>query len=163
MSTAADGRRARGRRSDNGPVLLSELVEQLMACLRKPPTDVLSAVFKDWPAVVGADVARHCRPVAVDANRLVVEADDPVWAGEVKWHSEAVLERIAGMSGKRRIGELVVRVGYHRPEAGARMGGGTRGAAPASPDTGAWHPDPDRSEPAEGGGPQRPVIRGCHP
>ena len=157
MTSADDGRLALGRGSDNGPVILSELLERLMIRLRKPPIDVLSAVFKNWSATVGADVARHCRPVAVDANRLVVEADDHIWAGELKWHSETVLERIADVSGNRRIDQLVVSVGYHRPE----VGGHPLRTAPFSVDTGVC--PLDRSGPDEDGGQQRLVAWGRCP
>ena len=114
MSGVTGGRAARSKGHDSGPVLLSELLERLMIHVKKPSTDVLSTVFKSWPTIVGADVARHCRPVSIDADCLVVEADDPIWAEEIGWHSEMVLQRIADMSKTRKLDELRVRVGYHR-------------------------------------------------
>ena len=105
-----------GRRGDDtGPVLLGEVLDQLMNWLKKPPADVLVTVFKRWDEVVGPDVAQHCRPVAVDANRLVVKADDPMWADELRWNSDVVLDRLAELSGAHRLEGLTVRVGPHTP------------------------------------------------
>ena len=107
---------------NRGPVPLSEMFDKLLKRLKKPPTDVLSAVFEQWESIVGPDVACHCRPVAVDANSLVVEADEPIWADELRWHSEAVLARIAEISDNHQLKKLTVRVGYHRSSVNGRTG-----------------------------------------
>ena len=96
-----------------GPVRLSEVLNQFMGWLKKPPADVLVVVFNKWEEVVGPDVARHCRPVAIDANQLVVQADDTMWADELRWNSEKILDRLVEVSGARRLEKLTVRVGYH--------------------------------------------------
>ena len=101
---------------------LSEVVPRLLTMLDKPTADVIVTAFSRWEEVVGADVARHCRPVAIDADRLVVAASDPMWADELRWNSQKVLDRLAEVSGGRRLGELVVRVEPH----GTR-GRGSRG------------------------------------
>ena len=119
-------RRTRTNDRDRGPVHLSEMFDGLLKRLKKPPTDVLGVVFNRWESVVGPDVARHCRPVAVDAKRLIVEADEPIWADQLKWQSETVLDRIAEKSGDRQLEELTVKVAYHRSAAGVRRSGERR-------------------------------------
>ena len=106
----------RSERSD--PVRVSEVLDRFMGWLKKPPVDVLVVVFNNWEDVVGPDVARHCRPVAIDANQLVVVADDPMWADELRWNSEKVLDRLVEISGARRLERLTVRVGYHSRDDG---------------------------------------------
>lgn len=98
---------------NDGPVLVSSYLDQLLKHLKKPPSGVLAVVFGSWEKIVGPELARHCRPVAVDSNSVIVETDEPVWADELKWHSKVLLERIEEMSGNNQLTELVVRVGYH--------------------------------------------------
>ena len=94
----------------DGPVELADALERVLGSLGAPPADLLSTVFHRWEEVVGADVARHCRPVAVEGDRLVVEASDPTWASEVRWLSERVLDRVNELSSTDRLASLTVRV-----------------------------------------------------
>ncbi len=94
----------------DGPVAASELLRRLLSTLEKPSPDIIISVFKRWEQVVGADIARHCRPVAIEGDRLIVAADDPMWASEFQWLSEMVLERLAEVSGGCRMEHLAVRV-----------------------------------------------------
>jgi predicted nucleic acid-binding Zn ribbon protein len=43
------------------------------------------ALFDAWPDVVGADVARHCRPVRLAGGVLTVEAVSPSWATQLTY------------------------------------------------------------------------------
>lgn len=94
----------------SGPKRVGEALERLLGTLEVPPTDVLTTVFARWEEVVGAEVARHCRPAAVEGDRLVVVATSPVWASEFQWLSEQVLDRINQLSGARLLQSLTVRV-----------------------------------------------------
>lgn len=92
------------------PVELADALERVLGSLGAPPTDLMTTVFQQWEVVVGADVARHCRPVAVDGDRLVVAASDPAWASELRWLSDRVLERINELSSTDRLKSITVRV-----------------------------------------------------
>ena len=92
------------------PMELAEAVERLLGSLDAPPADLLSTVFQRWEEVVGADVARHCRPVAVEGDRLVVAASDAMWASELQWLADTVLTRVNEMSATTRLRSLTVRV-----------------------------------------------------
>ncbi|MDE0268452.1 MAG: DUF721 domain-containing protein [Acidimicrobiaceae bacterium] len=98
---------------NDGPVLVSSYLDRMLEHLKKPSSGVLAVVFGSWETIVGPELARHCRPVAVDSNSVIVETDEPVWADELKWHSKVLLERIEEMSGNSQLTELVVRVGCH--------------------------------------------------
>lgn len=110
-----------GRRFDpfdrDGPAAASELLQRLLSTLEKPSPDIIISVFKRWEQVVGADIAKHCRPVAIEGDRLIVAADDPMWASELQWLSEMVLDRLAEVSGGRRMEHLAIRVapGHLKP------------------------------------------------
>ena len=95
---------------EEGPVPLGDALERLLGSLDAPPVDLLSTVFQRWEEVVGPEVARHCRPAAIEEGRLVVVASDATWASEVKWLASAVLDRINEMSTSGRLESLTVRV-----------------------------------------------------
>ncbi len=96
--------------SGGEPVQLADALGRLLGSLDVPPADLLSTVFQRWEEVVGADVARHCRPAAVEGDRLVVLASDSTWASEVQWLASEVLARINEMSCAGRLKSLIVRV-----------------------------------------------------
>ena len=96
--------------SSREPVQLSDALGRLLGSLNVPPADLLSTVFQRWEEVVGPDVARHCRPAAVEGDRLVVLASDSTWASEVQWLASEVLARINEMSSAGRLQSLIVRV-----------------------------------------------------
>ena len=96
--------------SNGEPVQLADALGRLLGSLDVPPADLLSTVFQRWEEVVGPDVARHCRPAAVEGDRLVVLASDSTWASEVQWLASEVLARINEMSSVGRLQSLIVRV-----------------------------------------------------
>ena len=96
--------------SGDDPIELADALERVLGSLDAPPPDLLSTVFARWEEVVGVDVARHCRPAAVEGDRLVVLASDSVWASEVQWLADRVLARINEMSSTQRLQSVTVRV-----------------------------------------------------
>jgi len=95
---------------EDAPVPLGDALERLLGSMDAPPADLLSTVFQRWEEVVGPEVARHCRPAAIEAERLVVLASDATWASEVQWLASDVLARINEMSTAGRLESLTVRV-----------------------------------------------------
>jgi predicted nucleic acid-binding Zn ribbon protein len=78
--------------------------------MRGPSVDVLEIVFNRWDDVVGAELARHSRPSAIDGDRLIVTADDPTWASEFRWLENEVIARLTEVTGTDRIAAVSVRV-----------------------------------------------------
>jgi predicted nucleic acid-binding Zn ribbon protein len=70
----------------------------------------LSGVLERWGEVVGPDIAAHARPVAVRDGTLVVEADDPTWASQLKWLGADLLRRLAEAAGEPVADHVEVRV-----------------------------------------------------
>lgn len=102
------------REPDRGPQRIGTSLDRLLGTLRAPTVDVLDAVFRRWDEIVGPDVARHSRPVAVAGDQLTVSAVDPTWASELRWLEREVLARCAEVAGTERISRLVVRVDRHK-------------------------------------------------
>ncbi|HLG68166.1 MAG TPA: DUF721 domain-containing protein [Acidimicrobiales bacterium] len=104
--------RARPRRppgSGSGPHRLGESIGEVVDGLGGPAAAASLAVFRRWEEVVGPDVAAHVRPVRVTGTALVVAADHPAWATQVRVLAGALLARIEqlGVSAPDRI-EVVV-------------------------------------------------------
>ena len=71
---------------------------------------VLQVVFGRWADVVGPDVAAHARPVSLKEGALVVVADDPTWASQLRWLGADLLARLAEAAGEPVADRLDVRV-----------------------------------------------------
>jgi len=97
-------------RGERGPQRISHSLDRLLGTMKAPSVDVLSAVFGRWSEIVGTDLADHTRPAAIDGERLVVVADDPVWASEFRWLEKELIARVETVSGSDRIKGLTVRV-----------------------------------------------------
>lgn len=89
---------------------LGASIDKVMRHIKAPSPDVLSAVFGRWPEIVGEDMAAHARPSYIDGQTLVVNADDPTWASQIRWLESQMLEQIEKVSGSARIRAIKVRV-----------------------------------------------------
>ena len=61
--------------------------------------DVITAVFGAWSDIVGPAVAAHVRPSRIDDATLIVDADHPAWATQVRHLSAEILERVRDVCG----------------------------------------------------------------
>jgi hypothetical protein len=91
-------------------------------------------VARQWPAIVGSELAAHCRPrqlrfakpgEAID-GRLTLRVA-PGWALEVQHLEPLLLERINGFFGYRAVGRIVLQQG---PLPALRRPAGGRGQMP---------------------------------
>ncbi|MXW62254.1 MAG: DUF721 domain-containing protein [Acidimicrobiaceae bacterium] len=95
---------------DDEPKQLGWSVERLLHTMKAPSTDVLKAVFLQWPKIVGEDMAAHAQPSVIDGRTLVVIADDPTWASQLQWLESELIAKIAEVSGSDRVQTIKVRV-----------------------------------------------------
>jgi predicted nucleic acid-binding Zn ribbon protein len=73
--------------------------------------DVVGAVFGRWDEIVGPGVAAHVRPVRVEGTTLVVSADHPAWATQIRHLAPDILARLSEVCGAQNALErLDVRV-----------------------------------------------------
>jgi predicted nucleic acid-binding Zn ribbon protein len=121
-------RRRRRPGVDPGPRRLGEGIDDALARLGRPGAPApgagsLSAVFTRWEEIAGPALARHVRPVRLSGGVLVVAADHPAWATQVRSLGAGLLARVGEVSGQApdRL-EVTVRPGPQRPA--SRPGGG---------------------------------------
>ena len=81
------------------PVPIAASLDSMMKSLRGADRIQIGGVFGKWDDAVGATIAAHVRPVKLDRQVLLVEADDPTWATEVKFLGATIIERLHTVAG----------------------------------------------------------------
>ncbi|MGQ0744697.1 MAG: DciA family protein [Acidimicrobiales bacterium] len=87
------------------PRRVGESIEGVLAaCGVGAPTMV--AVAACWDDLVGPSLASHLRPVRMEGTRLVVAADHPSWATQVRVLEVALVARLGEAVGPGRVQSL---------------------------------------------------------
>lgn len=81
------------------PVPLSQSLDSVMRSLRGADRVQLGGLFGRWDEAVGEAVAAHVQPIKLDHGVLLVEADDPAWATQVKFLADTIVERLFDVAG----------------------------------------------------------------
>lgn len=92
-------RRDRRGRSGEGVVRIGDALGEVASHLGAGRADVVGAVFGRWDEIVGPAVAAHVRPVRVDGVTLVVSADHPAWATQLRHLAPDILARLRDVCG----------------------------------------------------------------
>ncbi|MFK8022878.1 MAG: DciA family protein [Ilumatobacter sp.] len=95
------------------PVPISRSLDSIMKSLRGTDRLQVGGVFGRWDDAVGEQVAAHVRPVKLDNATLIVEADSPTWATQVKFLSDTIIARLADVA-HVEIDRVEVRVASRR-------------------------------------------------
>ena len=69
----------------------------------------VGGVMGRWDAVVGTDVAAHCRPETFENGVLTVRADSTAWATQVRLLASTLLRRLADEVGEGTVTKVIVR------------------------------------------------------
>jgi predicted nucleic acid-binding Zn ribbon protein len=98
------------RRRDDGPRRLSESLDAIVQGISPQTAGEFGVIFGKWEEIVGARLAAHVQPVRATSEALVVAADHPAWATQVRALGTSVLARVAAAAGRapERL-EVVVR------------------------------------------------------
>jgi predicted nucleic acid-binding Zn ribbon protein len=111
------GRRLRGYSGPGpdprDPQLFGSVLAKLVKSRGWEKPTAEATVFGDWPKVVGADVAEHCRPVKLENGELTIEAESTAWATQLRLLAAKLLAQIAGQVGHN----VVTKLHIHGPAA----------------------------------------------
>ncbi len=91
---------ARGHRDPDGPRHVRESLDEVVHDLAPQGAREFGALFGRWEEIVGPALAAHVRPVRVDDETLVVAADHPAWATQVRSLGSTLLAQIADAAGR---------------------------------------------------------------
>ena len=103
---------AKRRRSKPRPI--GPVVGQVLEDLGLDAARQAFRIGELWEEVVGPEVARHCRPVAVRGNVLEAEVDSSVWCQQLQMEREQLLAALQETLGDGAPSDLRLRVGYNR-------------------------------------------------
>jgi predicted nucleic acid-binding Zn ribbon protein len=79
---------------DNDPQLVGSVLAGYVEDRGWQQPLAAARVFADWSALVGEDVAAHCRPMTLTAGELKVEAESTAWATQLRLLASTVLARL---------------------------------------------------------------------
>jgi predicted nucleic acid-binding Zn ribbon protein len=115
----AAGRRRRRPRDDGSrsgagpdardPQTVGAALDRLVAERGWQEAVAVGGVMGRWDAVVGAEIAAHCRPETFDDGVLTVRADSTAWATQVRLLTAGLLRRLADEVGEGTVTKVVVR------------------------------------------------------
>jgi predicted nucleic acid-binding Zn ribbon protein len=78
---------------------MGDALDALAGRLGMGRADVVGTVFARWEELVGPAVAAHVQPLKIEGTTLVVSADHPAWAVQIRHLSAQVLERLREATG----------------------------------------------------------------
>ncbi len=98
-----------GHRND-GPRRVGESMDQAIRRITPRSAGEFGAIFGRWEEIVGPRVAAHVWPIRVTEEALVVAADHPTWATQVRALGSTLLAQVQEAAGRApsRV-EVVVR------------------------------------------------------
>ena len=102
-----------------GPRPVKDSLNRLLGSLGSPSADVLATLFEHWPAVAGAALGAHARPVRLVHRRLIVAVDDPAWAAQVRLRESELLVRLGELLGDGKVQFIRPRVAGGRNRDGS--------------------------------------------
>jgi predicted nucleic acid-binding Zn ribbon protein len=92
-------------------VRIGDALGEVASHLGAGRADIVGVVFGRWDDIVGPAVAAHVRPVRVEGVTLVVSADHPAWATQMRHLAPDILTRLRDVCGAQHALErLDVRV-----------------------------------------------------
>jgi predicted nucleic acid-binding Zn ribbon protein len=86
--------------SPDDPQPLGRLVDSLVSDQDWTAHTRVGSVFGRWDALVGPDIAAHCRPQSLSEGELLVVAESTAWATQLRLLAPTILGRLrAGVGG----------------------------------------------------------------
>ncbi|MPR00128.1 DUF721 domain-containing protein [Modestobacter sp. I12A-02628] len=95
------------------PQTLGSLVQSLVREEDWTTQTLVGSVFGRWSALVGSDIAAHCRPQTLTDGELLVVAESTAWATQLRLLAPTILNRLRAQVG----GDVVTRLRVVGPTA----------------------------------------------
>jgi predicted nucleic acid-binding Zn ribbon protein len=96
------------RPGEDDPQPLGRLVDSLVSDQDWSEHTRVGAVFGRWSALVGPDIAEHCRPQTLTEGELLVVAESTAWATQLRLMTPQILARITRELPAGMVTKLVV-------------------------------------------------------
>jgi predicted nucleic acid-binding Zn ribbon protein len=79
---------------------VSETLDAVVRHLAPQSAGEFGAIFGRWEEIVGPALAAHVKPVRVTEEALVVSADHPAWATQVRALGSTLLAQVGDATGR---------------------------------------------------------------
>jgi len=66
---------------------------------------------RDWPTIVGEQIARHTHPDSIRFKKLYLIADHPAWLQHLQFLKSSLIQKINAAAGEPIVTDLILRVG----------------------------------------------------
>ena len=99
-----------GKHDSPDPRPIKASLDRVARSLGGPDSGSLSGLFGHWADIVGPQLATHARPLSLRAGVLVVAADEPGWATQLRYLETDLLRRLAEALGEGVVKRVEVRV-----------------------------------------------------
>ena len=96
------------------PARVGEMLDRTLRSMGPPSAAGVEVVFDRWHEVVGDAMAARTQPLRIDGEVLVVSCDEPAIATHVRYLQSELVERLAQLSGERKVTRIDVRVAQTR-------------------------------------------------
>jgi predicted nucleic acid-binding Zn ribbon protein len=102
------GHDGRDGRDGRDPALLGDQMDRLLLDRGWNIDVAIGSVMGRWAAIVGTEVAAHCKPVMFSDGVLTVRAESTAWATQLRLISSTILGRLETEVSKDAVTELRV-------------------------------------------------------
>jgi predicted nucleic acid-binding Zn ribbon protein len=92
--SAADTRRSGSGPDDRDPQQLGRSIDRLVSDRGWETAAAVGGVMGRWDAIVGQEIAAHCRPETFDGGELTVRTDTTAWATQVRLLAAQLVHRL---------------------------------------------------------------------
>ncbi|HMG45631.1 MAG TPA: DUF721 domain-containing protein [Acidimicrobiales bacterium] len=96
------------------PSRVGDMLDRTLRSMGTPSVAGVELLFERWGEVVGDSMAARTVPVRIDGETLVVSCDEPAIATHVRYLQSELVDRLAQLSGERRITRIDTRVAQVR-------------------------------------------------
>lgn len=103
-----DDKEARG---SGEPQAVGDVLSGVLSAMQLDLAAPVAAIGKNWEAIVGREVAEHCRPVGIKAGVLHADVDSSVWCQQLHMRSPEILSALKDFLGSAAPTDLRFRVG----------------------------------------------------
>ena len=102
---------------------MADSLDRVTRAFGAPRAQLLAAVFSHWEELVGPEIAAHAQPRSLRDGVLVVAADQPAWATQLRYLAAELLARVRAEAAAAEITEIQIRVAAPGPAAVGRRPG----------------------------------------
>ncbi len=97
-----------------GPRSVADALGEVLGGKALERAEPIAEIGARWEALVGEEVAAHCRPAGMKAGVLFADVDSSVWCQQLQLRSPEILAALRRGLGEAAPTDLRLRVGYAR-------------------------------------------------